>query len=99
MVLEQLLDRRVVRQVPPDELKTGQGGQLLEPVFLELDAVVVVDVIEPDDLVAAARQPPRQMKADKPGRAGHQDLRHDSLRWNLLQGREGKHAEGRKGAV
>ncbi len=37
-------------------------------------AVVIVEVVQPDDGIAASQQRFRQVTADKSGRAGHEDM-------------------------
>ena len=46
----------------------------LEPRELQRGVVVVVDVVDADDLVAAFEQPDRERRADEPGRAGDENL-------------------------
>ncbi len=50
------------------------GLQLCEPGDLEGRIVVVVEVVDSDDLVAALEQPLRDVHADKTCTAGDQDL-------------------------
>src|SRR5260370_1147890 len=47
--------------------------QLLEARFLQRDVVVVIDVVDSDDLVAAGEQPRGDVVADESGRAGDED--------------------------
>jgi hypothetical protein len=50
---------------PLDE--TGEAG------FLESDLVIIIEIIQADDLLAAIEQAFREMIADKTGRAGDQN--------------------------
>jgi hypothetical protein len=43
----------LVRQIEPYEAKTRLSLQLLEPRHLQRYVVVVVEIVEPDDLIAA----------------------------------------------
>ena len=52
--------------------------ELLQPVALQLDRVVVGEVVDADHLVAAREQPLRAVHADEAGDAGHQDLHFSS---------------------
>ena len=42
--------------------------------LLQSHVVVVIEVVEPDDLVAPREQPLRRVRADEAGRAGHEHL-------------------------
>ena len=70
-VAKQRLRRRVIGQV---ELDTPHAGarQLISPRPLQRDVVIRIEVVDADDVGAVARQPQREMHADKSGRASHQ---------------------------
>ena len=53
---EQLLHARPVREIQLDEAEVRPLPQLREPRFLKRDVVVVVEVVEPDDFVAALQR-------------------------------------------
>jgi hypothetical protein len=57
-----------------DSLKARIGRQARQPRLLEGDIVVVVEIVNADDFVAAREQALADMHADKPGGAGEQDL-------------------------
>ena len=48
--------------------------ELLQPRELQVDVVVLVEVVEPDDVVAAREQALRDVHADETGGAGDEDL-------------------------
>src|SRR5262249_56630998 len=48
-------------------------GELCEPRLLERHVIVVVDVVEADDALAARKQGLGHVKANKPGGAGDED--------------------------
>ena len=65
---------RAVREVELDEAEPRELLQHLEPRELEAHIVVVVEVVEPDDLVAALEQLAGRVIADEASGAGDQDL-------------------------
>ena len=44
------------------------------PVALQDDAVIIVEIVDPDHFVAAAHEPVGEMMADEAGGAGHEDF-------------------------
>jgi hypothetical protein len=59
----------------PESWLTFENG---EPGFLQLDVIVLVQVIEPNDLIAPLQKTPGHEKADKTRRAGDEHP-HDVL--------------------
>ena len=60
--------------------------QLVQAVAFQLDAVVVVEIVEPGDRIAAGQQSLREMESNEPCRAGNQKMCHDrSYRWPLMK--------------
>ncbi len=56
-----------------DEAEAGMFRQFRPPRLLEGRIVVGVHVVDADDGAAVGKKTPRDMKADEPGGAGHQD--------------------------
>ena len=52
------------------------GHELRQPVLLQLHAVVVVEVVQPDHLVAGGQEPAGEMEADEARGAGDEDIAH-----------------------
>jgi hypothetical protein len=73
---EQLGDGGALGEVQLAEAEARVPPQLRQPRLLEGDVVVVVEAVDPDEVVAARQQAPADMKADEAGRAGHQDPSH-----------------------
>ena len=72
--LLEVLVRRMVGEVHLDEAEAIVApAELGEPVALQLDAVIIVDVVDADHLLAAGEQPVADVEADEAGRAGHED--------------------------
>ena len=71
-VRKQLLDGRAVRQIRFDKAEARPPCEQRQAIVLEPHVVVVVQVIQPDDLVALIEQPPADVKADEPRGSGHQ---------------------------
>ena len=69
---EQLRHRGLVGEVDAGETKPGVTVQPLEPGPLQGGIVVVVQVIESDDLIAARQQALADVVADEAGGAGYQ---------------------------
>ena len=44
-----------------------------EPVALELDIIIVVEVVDADDALPPRQQGTRDVRADEPGNPGHDD--------------------------
>ena len=59
--------------------KAGCGAKSSEAVLLERDAVVVVEVVDPDDRVAAREEFLAHVEANEPRRPRHEELRHNVL--------------------
>jgi hypothetical protein len=73
---EQRRDAVAVRHVHLREAEVRVRREPREPVGLERRVVVVVQVVQADDLVAAREQDLAHVHADESGRAGDEDL-HD----------------------
>ncbi len=69
---EQPRDAVGVGDVELLEAEAGQRLELRQPVALQADVVVVVQVVDADDVVAAREQRLRGEEADEPGAAGDQ---------------------------
>ncbi len=48
--------------------------QLLQPCKLQIDVVVIIEVVEADNRIAAREQTLRDMHADEAGSAGDEDF-------------------------
>ncbi len=72
LLRKQVAHRAIIRQVELHEAERGQLLQLSEPRLLEGDVVVLVEVVEPDDLVTPGQQALGRVKADESSRAGQQ---------------------------
>ena len=70
LAFEQSGQRLAVGQVELHEAKPGFGLQLLEAIQLQLHRVIVVDVVQAHDRVAAGQQTPGGVKPNEPGGAG-----------------------------
>src|SRR5688572_18158982 len=79
MLGEHAFDLAAVGEVGLDELKAVVALQLRKPGVLEIDVVIVVDVVEADDLVAARQQGPGGLRADETGDAGYEHLHSKNL--------------------
>ena len=71
---EERADGVAVGDVQLDEAKARLRRQPGEPVMLEAWVVVVVQVVEADDAVAAREQDLRDVHADEAGRTGDENL-------------------------
>jgi len=60
------------------------GGQRRQPVTLQGDRVVIVEVVDADDAVAPRRQQADQVKANEAGRAGNENTHEGSLSCRVL---------------
>ena len=69
-----LLHRRAIGGVGAHELEAAERPQPLEARFLELHIVVRVEVVEPDDGIAALEEAFGDVVSDEAGRAGDQYL-------------------------
>ena len=76
---EQLRHAVAVGEIELDELEVSVALEDGEPRVLQRDVVVLVEIVEPDDLVAALEQQLRRVKADESGRAGDEYLQVASL--------------------
>ena len=72
--LEELRHARTVGHVELDEAEALVRRQPRQPGLLEADVVVVVEVVEADDLIAARQQAQRGGHADEAGGAGEQNF-------------------------
>jgi hypothetical protein len=66
---KQLFHPLAVGQIQLHKLKSVQGRQLSEPGFLQPHIIVIVQVVEPDDVITAVDEMPGNVKADKSRRA------------------------------
>ena len=73
-LLEQVLHHHAVGDVVLEEAEVGVGLELFQPRQLQGRVVVVVEVVDADDFVAALQQDLCDVHADKPGGAGEQDF-------------------------
>jgi hypothetical protein len=71
-LLEQVLHHHAVGDVVLEEAEVGVGFQLFQPREFERRVVVVVEVVDADDLVAAGEQDLRDVHADKAGGTGNE---------------------------
>jgi hypothetical protein len=71
---EQLRHRRSVRKVRLQEPKSRVILEPLEPRSFQSDAVVIVQIVEPDNLMAVPYQAHRGCGADKTGRTSDEYL-------------------------
>lgn len=58
-------------EIDPVKREPVAAGEQRQPVFLEAHLVVVTEVVDADDGVAAVQQPPGEMKSDETSRAGN----------------------------
>ena len=65
-----------VGQIEMRETKARGAPENIQPCVLQPDIIVLVEAVEPDDLVATVQQRFRRVESDKPGRTGDQYL-HD----------------------
>ncbi len=66
--------RGAVRDLRLPEQEAGRRlAEVAKPGFLQGNVVVVVEVVDADDLIAARRKRPDGVIADKAGRACNQD--------------------------
>ena len=72
-------------------------AQGLEPVLLEADLVIVVDVIDADNTVPAREELAGEREADEPGGAGYEDAHGGGLARRGGGSRGGISSEGRLG--
>ena len=63
-----------VGDIEPDEAEGRVSGQACEPAFLEADSVVIVEIVDADDLIAAGQQNLAGVHADKTGGTGNEDF-------------------------
>src|SRR5690606_37823605 len=80
LLREQIRNAVAVADVELHELEVAVRLEQREPGVLQRDIVVLVQVVETDDLVAALEEPACRMEADKAGRTRHQNLQTCSLR-------------------
>ena len=72
--LEKLGNPSAIGNIEPRQRETRVGRQTRESCLLEGDVVVVVEIVYPDDFVAAREQALADMHADKTRGAGEQDF-------------------------
>ncbi len=71
---EEVRHAAVVGEIELDETKTRQRLEPREPRPLQVHVVVVVEVVEPHDFIAARDEALRDMRADEPRSTGDEDL-------------------------
>ena len=71
---ENLLDCGAIGKIRAHELETGQFLQSGKARLFQADVVVVVEVVQADDRIAAFKQSPGAVVADETGGAGDQNL-------------------------
>ncbi len=81
LALEQCRHAGAIGEVEFGEREALERRQAREPRPLERDLVVVVDVVEADDALAAFEQPERGGRADESGRAGDEYV-HGRFAWS-----------------
>jgi len=79
-LLEQVFRHHAVGDVVLEEAEVGVGLELFQPRQLERGVVVVVEVVDADDLVAALEQDLRDVHADKSSGACDQHFHESSPR-------------------
>jgi hypothetical protein len=69
-----------VQRLPVGEIDTSEGEAVVRPAlevnkagFLELRVVIIVEIVDPDHLVAAAEQCTRDCRTDESRSAGHKN--------------------------
>ncbi len=72
VLCKQVQQRLLVGHIQPLEAKVAAFGQLRQACLFQLDAVVAVEVVDANDLMAIAAQPLGGMKPDEPCDAGDQ---------------------------
>jgi hypothetical protein len=80
LIAKQALHPGPIGEIEPVKRKTRLRLQSGQPGLLEGDLVVVIEVVQPDDRLAARQQALGQMKTDETGRAGDQN-RHVQIPW------------------
>ncbi len=84
---ERRVERREVGEVGVDEAEgVVVALELCDAVALQLDAVIVIEAVEADDLFAAIEQPARYMVSDEACCASHQYRHMILLHPNLSSG-------------
>jgi hypothetical protein len=73
VLLEQEQEEVGVAEVAFDEGETGVADQVAEVAVLVREGVIVVEVVEADDGIAAVEQGLGESAADEPGGAGEED--------------------------
>src|SRR5579859_7373656 len=75
-VLEEGPKRILVGYIGMVELETLVNADVLDPVPLEIDVVVVAEIVQPGYPVTFSQQALAHMKSDEAGRAGHKHSFH-----------------------
>ena len=73
MVSEQALESPTIREIELRETEPLEGIELAQPRFFEPNVVVRVEVVQPDDSLAALEQTLCDMHPDEAGAAGDED--------------------------
>ena len=72
-VPEHALERHPIREIGLDEAELLERVELAQSCLFEMDVVVRVEIVEPDDLLAALEQALRHVHADEAGAAGNEN--------------------------
>src|SRR5688572_13403284 len=84
---EQPGHRVPIGQVELLKRKARSIRQLSQPVVLELDGVVIVEIVQADDLFATVQQGAREMETNKTRGAGDQNSLH--TKWKVSTKQQG----------
>ena len=76
---EQTFESFRVRKIHALETESGAAFELFQPVCLELNRIIVVEIVDADDRMAVRDQAAAEMKTDESGCAGDQYM-HETLR-------------------
>ena len=74
LVGEQLVNSRLICQVDSPHVERVIPREDVRPRLFEADVVIIIEIIEPDDRIAAIEQTLRRVKADETGSPGDEDL-------------------------
>src|SRR4051812_37519187 len=86
-LLKELRHPLTIGKIKLHECKARQLLQLTEPCLLQRRVVVGIEVVEADHRLPGLQQAARDVEANEPGRAGHQNWsysRHSSIPFGLL---------------
>jgi hypothetical protein len=84
--IEAFFHEQRLHSVPVGQVETGEGKpgirELSQTIFLQPHVVIIIEIVEPDDLVATLKK--MTMKSDEPGGAGDKVLGHVDSRLTKL---------------